>query len=58
MCENFHAGYRDLGRRNRDLGNRVGPPPSNFYKENRSQARILVTGRGLSRSTVLIMKRP
>ena len=26
IWENFHLGYRDLGRRNRDLGNRAGPP--------------------------------
>ena len=26
MWESFHPGYRDLGCRNRDLGNRAGPP--------------------------------
>ena len=26
MWENFHPGCRDLGCRNRDLGNRAGPP--------------------------------
>ena len=26
IWENFHPGYRDLGRKNRDLGNRAGPP--------------------------------
>ena len=26
IWENFHPGYRDLGCRNRDLGNRAGPP--------------------------------
>ena len=25
ISENFHPGYRDLGRRNRDLGNRASP---------------------------------
>ena len=25
IWENFHPGYRDLGRKNRDLGNRVNP---------------------------------
>ena len=23
ICENFHPGYRDIGRKNRDLGNRA-----------------------------------
>ena len=36
IWENFHPGYRDLGRRNRDLGNRAGPPShmntSNFLQ--------------------------
>ena len=27
VWENFHPGYRDLGRKNRDLGNRVSPAP-------------------------------
>ena len=26
IWESFHPGYRDLGCRNRDLGNRAGPP--------------------------------
>ena len=25
IWENFHPGYRDLGRKNRDLGNRASP---------------------------------
>ena len=25
ILENFHPGYRDLGRKNRDLGNRASP---------------------------------
>ena len=25
IWENFHSGYRDLGRKNRDLGNRASP---------------------------------
>ena len=25
MWENLHPGYRDLGRKNRDLGNRASP---------------------------------
>ena len=25
IWENFHPGYRDLGRKNRDLGNRANP---------------------------------
>ena len=36
IWKNFHPGYRDLGRRNRDLGNRAGPPShmntSNFLQ--------------------------
>ena len=27
IWENFHPGYRDLGRKIRDLGNRVSPAP-------------------------------
>ena len=27
IWENFHPGYRDLGRKNRDLGNRASPAP-------------------------------
>ena len=27
IWENFHPGYRDLGRKNRDLGNRASPVP-------------------------------
>ena len=27
MPENFHPGYRDLGRKNQDLGNRASPAP-------------------------------
>ena len=26
MGKFFHPGYRDLGRKNRDLGNRASPP--------------------------------
>ena len=25
IWENFHPGYRDIGRKNRDLGNRASP---------------------------------
>ena len=25
MWENFHLGYRDIGRKNRDLGDRASP---------------------------------
>ena len=43
IWKNFHPGCRDLGCRNRDLGNRAGPPShmntSIFYKGNRSEAR-------------------
>ena len=43
IWENFHPGYRDLGRKNRDLGNRASPAShmktSNFYGEKTGEAR-------------------
>ena len=44
---NFHPGYRDLGRKNRDLGNRVNPAPhmntSIFLQRKEWQGEILET---------------
>ena len=42
--KNFQLGYRDLGRKNRDLGNRASPPSHmnthrNFCKEKSGEAR-------------------
>ena len=43
IWENFHPGYRDIGRKNRDIGNRASPAPymntSIFYKEKIGEAR-------------------
>ena len=43
IWENFNPGYRDIGRKNRDLGNRASPVShmntSIFYKEKSDEAR-------------------
>ena len=42
IWESFHPGYRDIGRKNRDLGNRASPAShmntSIFYKEKIGEA--------------------
>ena len=43
IWENFHPGYRDLGRKSRDLGNRASPAShmntSIFLQEQSGEAR-------------------
>ena len=47
IWENFHPGYRDLVRKNRDLGNRASPASHmnhrNFYQGKSSRDEISVT---------------
>ena len=47
IWENFNPGYRDLGRKNRDLGNRASPAPhmniSMFWQRKESRGEISET---------------
>ena len=47
IWENFHPGYRDLGRKNRDLGNRASPAAhmntSKFLRRKEWRSEILET---------------
>ena len=60
IWENFHPGYRDLGRKNQDLGNRASPAShmntSKFLRRIAWRGEISETEP--ARLTGLIMKRP
>ena len=60
IWENFHSGYRNLGRKNRDLGNRATPAShmntSKFLRRIAWRDEILETEP--APLTGLIMKRP
>ena len=56
ISENFHPGYRDLGRKNRDLGNRVSPASHMNTSTNiqRKELAVEISETEPARSTGLI----